>query len=86
MAHQLLERIPTASGITRFTLSDTLAYGIVLNSADGWQARFGGPDSLDTKINELAAILQFIKQQGQQLALIDLRFGFYPYYRLKSQP
>ncbi len=86
MARQLLERIPTASGITSFTLSDTLAYGIVLNSADGWQARFGGPDDLDTKINELTAILQFVKQQGQQLALIDLRFGFYPYYRLKSQP
>jgi cell division septal protein FtsQ len=86
MARQLLERIPTASGITSFTLRDTLAYGIVLTSADGWQARFGGPDHLDTKIKELVAILQLVRQQGQQLALVDLRFGSYPYYRLKSQP
>lgn len=84
MARQLLERIPTASGITSFTLHNTLAYGIVLDSAEGWQARFGDPDDLDTKIQELAAILQFVRQRGQQLALIDLRFGFYPYYRLKG--
>lgn len=84
MARQLLERISTASGITSFTLHDTLLYGIVLNSAEGWQARFGSPENLDTKINELVAILQFVRQQGQQVALIDLRFGFYPYYRLKS--
>ncbi len=84
MARQLLEQVPTASGITSFTLRDTLAYGIVLISADGWQARFGGPDNLQNKINELAAILQLVRQQGQQLALIDLRFGYYPYYRLKG--
>lgn len=84
MARQLLEQVPTASGITSFTLRDTLLYGIVLFSAEGWQARFGGPDNLQTKINELAAIVQLVRQQGQQLALIDLRFGYYPYYRLKS--
>jgi cell division septal protein FtsQ len=84
MARQLLERIPTASGITSFTLHNTLAYGIVLDSAEGWQARFGDPENLDTKIKEFAAILQFVRQQGQQLALIDLRFGYYPYYRLKG--
>lgn len=86
MARQLLKQIPTASDITSFTLSDTLDYGMVLTSAEGWQARFGGPDHLDDKIKEFASILQLVKQQGQQLALIDLRFGFYPYYRLKSQP
>jgi cell division septal protein FtsQ len=84
MARQLLEQVPTASGITSFTLRDTLLYGIVLFSAQGWQARFGGPNNLQTKINELAAILQLVRQQGQQLALIDLRFGYYPYYRLKG--
>jgi cell division septal protein FtsQ len=84
MARQLLEQVPTASGITSFTLRDTLLYGIVLFSAEGWQARFGGPDSLQNKINELAAIVQLVRKQGQQLALIDLRFGYYPYYRLKS--
>jgi cell division protein FtsQ len=84
MARQLLEQVPTAIGITSFTLRDTLAYGVVLISADGWQARFGAPDNLENKIKELAAILQLVKQQGQQLALVDLRFGFYPYYRLKS--
>ncbi len=84
MARQLLEQLPTASGITNFTLRDTLAYGMVLISQDGWQARFGGPDNLDTKITELTAILRLVRQQGQQLALVDLRFGFYPYYRLKS--
>ncbi len=84
MARQLLEQIPTATDIPSFTLQDTLHYGLVLLSADGWQARFGGPDHLDNKIKELAAILQLVKRQGQQLALVDLRFGFYPYYRLKS--
>jgi cell division septal protein FtsQ len=85
MARQLLKQIPTASDVTSFTLRDTLDYGIVLTSADGWQARFGGPDHLDEKINEFASILRLVKQQGQQLAFIDLRFGFYPYYRLKNQ-
>ncbi|HLV99745.1 MAG TPA: FtsQ-type POTRA domain-containing protein [Ktedonobacterales bacterium] len=84
MARHLLEQVPTASGITSFTLRDTLLYGIVLFSAEGWQARFGGPDNLQHKIDELAAIVQLVRQQGQQLALIDLRFGNYPYYRLKS--
>jgi cell division septal protein FtsQ len=84
MARQLLEGVPAATGITSFTLRDTIDYGLVLMSADGWQARFGGPDNLDNKIKELAAILQLVRQQGQQLALIDLRFGFYPYYRIKS--
>lgn len=84
MARQLLKQVPTTTGITSFTLRDTLAYGMVLTSADGWQARFGGPDNLENKIQELAAILQLVRQQGQQLALVDLRFGFYPYYRLKS--
>lgn len=84
MARQLLKRVPTTTGITSFTLRDTLAYGIVLISPDGWLARFGGPDNLENKIQELAAILQLVRQQGQQLALVDLRFGFYPYYRLKS--
>ena len=84
MARQLLEQVPTASGITSFTLRDTLLYGIVLFSAEGWQARFGGPDNLHNKINELTAIVQLVRQQGEQLALIDLRFGNYPYYRLKS--
>ena len=84
MARQLLERLPKEAGITSFSLRDTLDYGLVIVSADGWQARFGGPDDLDTKIKELAAILQLVKQQGQQLALIDIRFGFYPYYRLKG--
>jgi cell division septal protein FtsQ len=84
MALQLLVQIPTASGITSFMLHDTLDYGIVLLSPDGWQARFGGPDNLGNKIKELAAIVHLVRQQGQQLALVDLRFGFYPYYRLKS--
>jgi len=84
MARQLLEQVPTATDITSFTLQDTLHYGLVLLSADGWQARFGSPDHLGNKIKELAAILQLVKRQGQQLALVDLRFGFYPYYRLKS--
>ncbi|HEX6779691.1 MAG TPA: hypothetical protein VF099_15905, partial [Ktedonobacterales bacterium] len=65
-------------------LHDTLDYGLVMVSADGWQARFGGPNDLDTKIKELTAILQLVKQQGQQLALVDVRFGYYPYYRLKG--
>ncbi len=86
MARQLLKQIPTASDITSFTLRDTIDYGIVLTSAEGWQARFGGPDHLDEKIEEFASILQLVRQQGQQLAFMDLRFGFYPYYRLKSQP
>jgi cell division septal protein FtsQ len=86
MARHLLEQIPTSSDITSFTLSDTVDYGIVLTSAEGWLARFGGPDHLDDKIEEFASILHLVRQQGQQLALIDLRFGFYPYYRLKSQP
>ncbi|GEM_PF-548541 len=84
MARQLLEEIPATIGITHFTLRDTMNYGMVLISADGWQARFGGPDNLPLKIKALAAILQLVNQQGQQLALVDLRFGFYPYYRLKG--
>jgi cell division septal protein FtsQ len=84
MARQLLEQVPTATGITSFRLRDTRNYGLVLTTLDGWQARFGGPDNLATKIKELAAILQLVRQQGQQLALVDLRFGFHPYYRLKS--
>lgn len=84
MARQLLERLPAEAGITSFSLRDTLDYGLVMVSADGWQARFGGPDDLDTKIKELTAILQLVKQQGQQLALVDVRFGYYPYYRLKG--
>ncbi len=84
MARQLLERLPTEVGVSNFSLRDTLDYGLVIVSADGWQARFGGPDDLDTKIKELAAILQLVKQQGKQLALIDIRFGSYPYYRLKG--
>lgn len=84
MARQLLVGVPAATSITRFTLRDTINYGLVLLSADGWQARFGGPDNLNLKIKELAAILQLVNRQGQQLALVDLRFGFYPYYRLKS--
>lgn len=84
MARQLLERLPAEAGITSFSLHDTLDYGLVMVSADGWQARFGGPDDLDTKIKELTAILQLVKRQGQQLALVDVRFGFYPYYRLKG--
>ncbi len=84
MARQLLEQVPTASGITSFTLRNTLEYGIVLISQDGWQARFGGPNNLENKIQELAAVIQLVRQQGQQLALVDLRFGYYPYYRLKS--
>ena len=84
MARQLLERLPAEAGITSFSLHDTLDYGLVMVSADGWQARFGGPNDLDIKIKELTAILQLVKQQGQQLALVDVRFGFYPYYRLKG--
>lgn len=84
MARQLLERLPAEAGITSFSLHDTLDYGLVMVSADGWQARFGGPNDLDTKIKELTAILQLVKQQGQQLALVDVRFGYYPYYRLKG--
>jgi len=83
MAWQLLERLPTEISIT-FSLDDTLQYGLVMRSSDGWLARFGGPDNLENKIQELAAIVHLVKQQGQQLALVDLRFGFYPYYRLES--
>lgn len=84
MARQLLERLPTEANVASFSLDETLNYGLIVISADGWQARFGGPDNLENKIQELAAILHLVKQQGQPLALVDLRFGFYPYYRLKG--
>ncbi len=84
MARQLLEQLPAEAGITGFSLRYTLQYGMVVINSDGWQARFGGPDHLDRKLKELMAILQLVKQQKQQLALVDLRFGLYPYYRLKS--
>jgi hypothetical protein len=84
MARQLLERLPRELGIPNFSLRNTLAYGMVVLSADGWQARFGGPQDLETKIQMLGAILHIARQREQQLALVDLRFGFYPYYRLQT--
>jgi cell division protein FtsQ len=84
MARQLLERLPREPGISRFSLRETSAYGMVVNSADGWQARFGDPQDLDTKIQMLLAILRIAQQRQQPLALVDLRFGFYPYYRLQT--
>jgi hypothetical protein len=84
MARQLLERLPRELGISNFSLQNTSAYGMVVISADGWLARFGGPQDLGTKIQMLGAILRIAQQRQQALALVDLRFGFYPYYRLQS--
>lgn len=84
MARQLLERLPRELGISNFSLRNTSAYGMVVVSADGWQARFGDPQDLETKIQMLGAILHIAQQRQQPLALVDLRFGFYPYYRLQA--
>lgn len=84
MARQLLERLPRELGDTKFSLVNTSAYGMVVDSAEGWQARFGDPQDLETKIQMLGAILRIAQQRQQSLALVDLRFGFYPYYRLQT--
>ncbi len=84
LARQLLERLPRELGISKFSLLNTGAYGMVVNSAEGWQARFGDPQDLETKIQMLGAILRIAQQHQQPLALVDLRFGFYPYYRLQT--
>jgi len=82
MVEQLAQRLPTEVHVTGFSLQYTAQYGVVVASAAGWQARFGGPEWLDLKIAELRSILHLVQAQGQHVALIDLRYGSHPYYRL----
>jgi hypothetical protein len=84
MVEQLAERLPTEVQMTGFSLAYTAQEGVVVISRAGWQARFGGPAQLDLKIGELGAILQLMQAHRQKGALIDLRYGSHPYYRLQS--
>jgi cell division protein FtsQ len=84
MARQLLERLPREAGMTGFSLHETREYGMVVVSADGWQARLGDARDLDDKLALLVAILHLVQQRHQALALVDLRFSFSPYYRLQA--
>jgi len=58
-----------------------------VESQDGWIAYLGGADdanSLENKLIELQQILSLAKNQHLNLATIDLRYGLYPVYTLKS--
>jgi hypothetical protein len=82
MAVQLAQRLPTETQVTGFSMKYLGQDGGMVVKAVGWQARFGGPEHLGLKIGELRAILQLMQAQGQSNALIDLRYGAHPYYRL----
>lgn len=90
--------VPSLTSITAFTLryertappaqtnsAESAVY--VIESPDGWVAYLGGPSDpnpLENRLRELQQILVLVQQQQFQLATIDLRFGLYPVYTLKS--
>ena len=90
-ASSIFQQLPRMTGINTFTLryqSATNGSGVfVVQSTQGWQAYLGSTDDanpLDNRLIELQQILQLAQQQQLTLATVDVRYGLYPVYTLKS--
>ncbi|HCI79866.1 MAG TPA: hypothetical protein DHW02_09255 [Ktedonobacter sp.] len=90
-ASSIFQQLPRMTGINTFTLryqSASNGAGVfVVQSTQGWQAYLGGTNdanSLDNRLIELQQILQLAQQQQLTLATVDVRYGLYPVYTLKS--
>jgi hypothetical protein len=93
MARQLRSGLPAALG-SNWTLRYTASQGFVAVEAGGARVVFGTPDDaasaggtgavggVATQIDELRGLLAALAARGEQPAVIDLRWGGHPYYRL----
>lgn len=90
-ASSIFQQLPRMTGINTFTLryqSASNGTGVfVVQSTQGWQAYLGGTSDanpLDNRLVELQQILQLAQKQQLTLATVDVRYGLYPVYTLKS--
>jgi len=90
-AASIFQQLPRLTGMNTFTLryqSASDGAGVfVVQSTQGWVAYLGSTgdtNPLDNRLIELQQILQLAQQKQLSLASVDVRYGLYPVYTLKS--
>jgi cell division septal protein FtsQ len=90
-AISVFQQLPSMTGLTTFTLRYTRAADgtgvFAVQSTTGLVAYLGGGQDvnpLSNRLIELQQVLQLAQRQQLSLATVDVRYGLYPVYTLKS--
>lgn len=76
MALQVLEGLQPEVRVYEY--SDQ--YGLILRNAYGWVVRLGDGQEMETKLNLLSALMDYLPGQGISPSFVDLRYPEAPYY------
>ena len=79
-ARELVKAMPEAG--VRVRDAELGASGLAFTADVGWRIIVGPPDALNTKLANLASVVELAKKNGLKIAVLDLRPQDRPFYQL----